>query len=164
VCRPEEEAVVRHPTRSSRPGFTLIELLVVIAIIGIVVGMLLPAVQQAREAANRVTCANNLKQIGLAMHLYADRQGSLPPSRKTKAESPTWAWLILPELEQENLYNLWPNGWPYPGLAPDAPVTPEAAARSAEIMSIPVSLYFCPSFRAPGGTGAIAASFPQDPG
>jgi prepilin-type N-terminal cleavage/methylation domain-containing protein len=132
-----------------RRGFTLIELLVVIAIISVLVGLLLPAVQQAREAASRIQCANNLKQIGLAMHLYHDQHQQLPPSRRREAEGPSWAWIILPNLEQENLYKLWPEGWPYPGLAPGAEVTPEAIAASTNVLKNPVPVYFCPSRRVP---------------
>src|SRR5688572_1742948 len=96
-----------------RVGFTLIELLVVMAIISILIGMLLPAVQKVREAANRMKCSNNLKQIALASLLYENSRGYLPPSR-LRGESATWAWLILPNLEQENMYRVWPEGSPIP--------------------------------------------------
>src|SRR5438105_14614866 len=98
--------MLRHPIRTFRTGFTLVELLVVIAIISVLIGLLMPAVQSAREAARRISCANNLKQIGLAMHIYENQINRLPPSRRAQSESPTWAWLILPNLEQDNLYRL----------------------------------------------------------
>jgi prepilin-type N-terminal cleavage/methylation domain-containing protein/prepilin-type processing-associated H-X9-DG protein len=90
--------------RRSRSGFTLIELLVVIAIIGVLIALLLPAVQSAREAARRAQCVNNLKQIGIAMHNYHDMAGVLPPGHRT-AVFGTFQVYILPYIEQVNLYN-----------------------------------------------------------
>jgi prepilin-type N-terminal cleavage/methylation domain-containing protein len=95
--------------RHCRPaGFTLVELLVVIAIIGILVALLLPAVQAAREAARRTQCVNHMKQIGLATHNYHDTKGHLPPMRIDDHQA-TWSALILPFMEEAAAADLWDN-------------------------------------------------------
>jgi prepilin-type N-terminal cleavage/methylation domain-containing protein/prepilin-type processing-associated H-X9-DG protein len=100
-----------------RSGFTLIELLVVIAIIGVLISLLLPAVQKVREAANRTQCLNNMKQMGLALHNYHDTYKRFPPSLDSGIRpyrkppntgwTPYWSWLaqIMPFIEQDNLWN-----------------------------------------------------------
>src|SRR5687767_908554 len=88
-----------------RCGFTLVELLVVIAIIGVLVALLLPAVQAARESSRRTQCANHLKQIGLAVHSFEDTYKTIPYTRLDTRE--TYAVLLLQYLEQGNLYSQW---------------------------------------------------------
>jgi len=101
-----------------QPGFTLIELLVVIAIIAVLIALLLPAVQQAREAARRLQCKNNLKQLGLAFHNYADVFNGFPPSRITARDPDTnanaiysgWSVCLLPYLDQTTVSNIYDSG------------------------------------------------------
>jgi prepilin-type N-terminal cleavage/methylation domain-containing protein len=136
----------------SRRGFTLVELLVVIAIIGILIGMLLPAVQQVREAARRATCMNNLRQMGIALHNHHDSFLRFPPGALAFLNNGTpvsidgpepgrtavtggWGWgtFILPFLEQGALYEqLAPNG-------PNFPTSPNPLTRSL------LNVFLCPS-------------------
>ena len=99
--------------RHHRRGFTLIELLVVIAIIGVLIGLLLPAVQKVRESANRLACQNNLKQIGLAVHGYHGTQQKFPPGSRNDRAAPltaprtTYLIELYPYLDQEPTYRRW---------------------------------------------------------
>ncbi|UUO07163.1 DUF1559 domain-containing protein [Blastopirellula sp. J2-11] len=98
-------------SKSLRLGFTLVELLVVIAIIGVLIALLLPAIQQAREAARRMSCTNNLKQVGLALHNYHDTLGQFPPGHSLSSDCSkqygSWVVAILPGMEQTSLRELY---------------------------------------------------------
>jgi prepilin-type N-terminal cleavage/methylation domain-containing protein len=147
LCRNDLPLGVRTSLKL-RCGFTLVELLVVIAIIGVLVALLLPAVQAAREAARRITCSNNLKQIGLAFHLHEDSQKIMPdggerywtkrkwagnnPASGKPAHAPqqdwSWAYQILPYLEQQTIWS---------------------DKTDANVGGTPIPTYFCPSKRSP---------------
>lgn len=129
-------------------GFTLVELLVVIAIIGILVALLLPAVQSAREAARRATCVNNLKNIALACMVYESAKGEMPYGRKyNQWDTYTWSEAILPQLEEQPVYDLfWTiNDYgPNTGFnGPNGPIGDDQRLRQAR--ETPIPSYYCPS-------------------
>ena len=135
--------------RTSVRGFTLIELLVVIAIIGVLIALLLPAVQAAREAARRIQCGNNLKQVGLALHNYHDAVGSLPPGLLSKPgpdgdnTGPGWGWaaMILPQIEQAAVANAINFGLPI-----EAPANQTARLTKINMFVCPSDASFQPQF------------------
>jgi prepilin-type N-terminal cleavage/methylation domain-containing protein len=133
---------VRRSGRSR--GFTLIELLVVIAIIAVLISLLVPAVQKVRESANRTRCANNLHQLGVAIHNYHGVENALPPARLNYDGGVTWAVLILPYIEQDNFYKQW--------SLPQLYYTHPQAVRETR-----VPLYFCPARRTPS-SGLVSKS------
>jgi prepilin-type N-terminal cleavage/methylation domain-containing protein/prepilin-type processing-associated H-X9-DG protein len=124
-----------------RAGYTLVELLVVIAIIAVLLGLLLPAVQKVREAANRIRCTNNLKQLGLAMHNYHDAHGTFPPAYINTGPYGTsgfnfthgWAPFLLPFIEEQARANLY--RWQYPVYAPE----------NQPVVATQLKIFQCPS-------------------
>jgi prepilin-type N-terminal cleavage/methylation domain-containing protein len=139
-----------RPSSIERGGFTLIELLVVIAIIGVLVGLTLPAVQSAREAARRTQCQNNLKQQGLALNNYVNLGEAYPIGyiawpNPPGGVAPGWAWsaAILPQLEQGPIYN---------ALNVNLPID---VADNATVRTSALAIYVCPSDR---NTGAFSVA------
>jgi prepilin-type N-terminal cleavage/methylation domain-containing protein len=145
-------------------GFTLVELLVVIAIIGLLVALLLPAVQAAREAARRSQCTNNLRQLGLSLHNHHDTFNVLPFARTGgRPQSISWAPLIMPYIEQKNLLDVFtapiPNGAStFPMYTPSSENTAtninitinninRTQFQATGAMNIPVKLFVCPTRR-----------------
>jgi prepilin-type N-terminal cleavage/methylation domain-containing protein/prepilin-type processing-associated H-X9-DG protein len=132
-------------------GFTLIELLVVIAIIAILIGLLLPAVQKIREAAARMTCMNNLKQLGLAMHNFESTNGGFPPCRVNNPPAfpnirgqHTWAPFMFPYIEQQPLYDRYNFGVNFDNTTDRSKGTTNSA-----VIQTDVKIFLCPS--APAG-------------
>lgn len=153
-----------NPKIKNRCGFTLVELLVVIAIIGILVAMLLPAVQKIRESARRTQCLNRLRQVGLATIMFHDSQNAFPPGRlypkknavapnDVGSDQPSWLVRILPFIEQQAFYNQW-------DLSASYTDHPEEAVKHA------IAAFVCPSRRtvesavAPDSTKSVLVTAP----
>ncbi len=134
--------------RFVRSGFTLVELLVVIAIIGVLIALLLPAVQQAREAARRMQCTNNLKQLGLGLHNHHDTYGQFPMGYEFRSGftdgDPTWGWgaFLMPFIEQETIYD---------AIDPKNQTVAAAVgnANDLAVMKTPLDVFRCPSDTGP---------------
>jgi prepilin-type N-terminal cleavage/methylation domain-containing protein len=155
-----------------RLGFTLVELLVVISIIGMLVGLLLPAVQSAREAGRRISCVNNQRQVAIAMQNYESKKGSFPgyvngltgtslgggssQSDSTVGSGAKVSWLIplLPDLEQMSLYNAWKEAAPAIQSSGSAFWTPTASR-----IGVTLTVVTCPSNPPPSGTASPISAY-----
>ena len=147
----------RHSRSHRARGFTLVELLVVIAIIGILVALLLPAVQAAREAARRMQCSNNLRQIGIGLNHYHQSLESFPPGgvewrpfNNTTKRQIAWSAYLLPYIEQQNVYAALDLETPFD--------SPENAVAAATV----INMYICPT--SPGGGELVKGRGPCDYG
>ena len=133
----------KQPGTTARSGFTVVELMVVVAIIGLLIGLLLPAIQAVRETARRMQCQNHLHQIGIALHNYHAAFRKLPPGGiEVRPETPrgkqiAWSAMVLPFLEQPAVYSQIDFNYAF-----DHPVNAEAAAT-------PIETYLCPSTSRP---------------
>jgi len=138
---------------NSPKAFTLVELLVVIAIIGILIGMLLPAVQQVREAARRTTCANNTRQLALAVHNFASSNSEGLPMLCEATRGSMWTAYILPYIELNNLYDALvlqsveshDFAAPAPGIFNASLDSPNVTIRHIAACEVPISVFRCPS-------------------
>lgn len=163
------ESKLHACSRVSRRAFTLVELLVVIAIIGVLIALLLPAVQAAREAARRMQCSNHLKQIGLGIHNFHDSNKALVPSGLNAGRMGFWG-LIYPYIEQQNLYDYLldlTDGFRLKVINRDANFWNDRTETERKMMNT-VPIYFCPSRRPavtnPYGTDGITNDWNGDYG
>jgi prepilin-type N-terminal cleavage/methylation domain-containing protein/prepilin-type processing-associated H-X9-DG protein len=130
--------IARLAARRRRDGLTLVELLVVMAVVGVLIGLLVPAVQRARESARRAGCGNHLRQVGLAVATYETAGRFLPPGRTSQgSRGHSWAFSLLPFVDERSVFD---------ALVAALPVHDD---RNATAMRTPVPVFFCPSRRGP---------------